>query len=108
MVATRNNCEEAFILDQDPSNVPPAVRKLQSGGSGSRQTSGLAELRAREVMSNSKWNFTSPTGNYSLRPLLQNPGIYCSECSDSAATTPHETPNDTASDQNVIINASNL
>ena len=36
MVGTRNNYQEVFSLDQDPSNVPPAVRKIQSGGSGSR------------------------------------------------------------------------
>ena len=42
MAKTRKICDAIFEIDWDPDNVPPAVRKIQPGGSGNRQTSGLA------------------------------------------------------------------
>ena len=82
MVGTRKSCSALFSLDPDPANVPPAVRKIQAGGSGNRQTSGLARRRATEVTSNNQWKLISPTGNHSsIHP--PPPAINIAECSHS-------------------------
>ena len=65
MEKTRKNCDALFELDCDPDNVPPAVWKIQLGGCGNRQTSGLTKHQTSEVTSNSQWDFTSSTNHYS-------------------------------------------
>ena len=104
MVGTRNSSGKLFAFNQIPDNVPAALRKLQAGGSGSRQTRGLAEWQKNEVTSNSQWNLPGTTDHYS--PIhLRQPGIPFSECSHSA-------DNSQAADsdlcKNVILSAPEL
>ena len=106
MVGTRKSCDTLFSIDCDPANVPPAVRKIQPGGSGNRQTSGLARRRANEVTSNNQWYLTSPTGNHSpIHP--PPPAINIAECCHSE-TPKCDNPQDSHSNNNVLVNAFDL
>ena len=106
MVGTRKSCDALFSIDSDPANVPPAVRKIQPGGSGNRQTSGLARRRATEVTSNNQWALTSPTGNHSpIHP--PPPAINIAECSHSE-TPNSDNPQDSPSNNNVLVNTFDL
>lgn len=49
----------------DHSNLPAALRKLASGGTGARSTSGSATRRSNELQSNCKWHLPGTTHDYS-------------------------------------------
>ena len=104
MGVTRNCNKELFDLNQNPDDIPAAIRKLQAGGSGSRQTSGLADRRLSEVTSNSQWHLSGTTDNHSSIHLRE-PGIPSSECSHSA-DNPRSTDSDLS--ENVIVCAREL
>ena len=103
MVTTRKTCDSLFDLDCNPDDVSAAVKKLQPGGSGHRQTTGHAKHHTSEVTSNSQWDLNSPTAHYSpIHP--QEPAIYCTECSHSETSAPKESN----SEKHLIVDASQL
>ena len=102
---TRKTCDALFELDCDPDNVPPTVRKIQPGGCGNIQTSGLAKRQTSEVTSNSQWNFTSSTTHYSSIHLPPH-AIYCTECSHSE--TPPDSLKENTSEKHLLVDASKL